>query len=75
MEKEFGIMPEAAENKLDKFKKNLIEEAEKKFGDIIYVSNKKNWDDCFTVEKDKIIFWFNTKKDGSTHMLRADLPN
>jgi len=73
MEKEFNIMPEAVENKLDKLKKHLITEAEGKFGDITYVSDKKNWDDCFTFEKDNITFWFNVKNDGSTHVLRAKL--
>jgi len=73
MKNEFEMMPESAEIKLDKLKKSLIEQAEDQYDKINFVNNKKNWDDCFTIEDGKIMFWFNTE-DNSTHVLRADLP-
>jgi hypothetical protein len=77
MEKEPGIMPEAIDNELARTKKRLIDEAMRRHGnDIVYVGNKKNWDECFTVENGEVLLWFNTKKDSSTCMLReTELPD
>lgn len=73
MEKEFGLAPEAVEDKLEKIKTSLIEKAKKEFGEIAPTRNKKSLAECFTFEEDEIFFWFNTE-DKSTHVLKADLP-
>ena len=49
-------------------KKKLIEKAVRLHNDIYPCSTKGRLDDCFTVDEDTLIFWFNTK-DNSTHIL------
>jgi hypothetical protein len=75
MKNELDMMPEVVDNKLAEIKKRLIEKAEKQYGDITFVAHRKNWDECFTFTNGEMMFWFNTKDDKSTHVLRVkDLP-
>jgi hypothetical protein len=46
----------------------LIQKAIQKHGKIFPCSNKKSLLDCFTVEGEQIIFWYNTE-DQTTHVL------
>ena len=54
---------------LEQQKWQLIEKAEKLFGKIHPCLNKPTLDDCFTLTKDReLFFWFNTE-DNSTHLV------
>lgn len=48
-------------------KQKLINEALKRHEKIYPVGNYNNIDECFTVEEDSILFWYNTE-DKSTHL-------
>jgi hypothetical protein len=49
----------------------LIVKAMEKYGWIKPCSNKNSLSECFTVESDKVLFWFNTS-DNNTHILTAE---
>ncbi len=49
-------------------KKRMIDKAVKIHRDIYPCSATQSFNDCFTVEEDTLIFWFNTK-DNSTHIM------
>lgn len=53
-------------------KKMIISEALTKHKKIFPVGNFKAIDDCFTIDDDKLIFWFNTE-DQTTHVEVVDL--
>jgi hypothetical protein len=57
---------------MNELKKKLINRAEKQFKKIYPCSTKNNLGDCFTVEEEQLLFWFNTA-DESTHVLTHDL--
>jgi hypothetical protein len=57
---------------MNEIKKKLIHRAEKQFKKIYPCSTKNNLGDCFTVEEEQLLFWFNTA-DESTHVLTQDL--
>ena len=44
---------------MEDLKKELRQEAEEKHGKIYPPGRMENLDDCYTVEKDKVLFWFN----------------
>ena len=46
----------------------MIAEAERKYSKIFPCNFRSNLEECFTVEKNTIIFWFNTE-DYSTHIM------
>ncbi|MBD3346251.1 MAG: hypothetical protein GF401_14435 [Chitinivibrionales bacterium] len=52
-------------------KRELIKRAREQYQDIFPCTTRSNLDDCFTVENDRILFWFNTL-DASTHILTAE---
>ena len=57
---------------MNEIKQILINRAKSKFKQIHPCSTKEKLRDCFTVEGDKMIFWFNTE-DETTHILTQDL--
>lgn len=54
-------------------KKEMIREAEEKYGIVFPVSRRKELDDCFTIFDSFILFWFNTSAK-TTRVLRRELP-
>ena len=57
---------------MNSIKRKMIANARKKYRRIFPCSFRRNLDECFTIENDKIIFWFNTE-DFSTHTLTEAL--
>jgi hypothetical protein len=57
---------------MNELKKKMIRKAKQQYDQIYPCSAKKTLRDCFTVEEDQILFWFNTT-DESTHVLSQDL--
>lgn len=49
----------------------LITEAQKKFNQIYPCGSNQSLQECFTIENDMILFWFNTS-DKSTHVLCSE---
>ena len=57
---------------MNEVKKSMIRKARKKYEQIYPCATKKGFGDCFTVDEDRIMFWFNTA-DESTHVLTQEL--
>lgn len=57
---------------MNEIKQNLINRAKKQYKTIYPCSTKKKLRDCFTVEENQMIFWFNTEDD-TTHILTHDV--
>jgi len=57
---------------MNDLKKNMIRKAMKRYKNIAPCAKRHSLEDCFTVEEDKIYFWFNTE-DKSTHVLAAEM--
>jgi hypothetical protein len=57
---------------IEDLKKKMVDFAIKKHVDIYPTSDSKNLMDGFTIEKNHIIFWYNTK-DRSTHIVSAEI--
>ncbi|MBN2038271.1 MAG: hypothetical protein JW768_16140 [Chitinispirillaceae bacterium] len=57
---------------MNELKQKLILRAKKQYKQIYPCSSKKSIRDCFTVENDRMIFWFNTA-DETTHILMQEL--
>ncbi|MGM0461979.1 MAG: hypothetical protein ACQEQ4_06115 [Fibrobacterota bacterium] len=57
---------------MDHLKETLIQKAENRFTHITPCSTKRDIRDCFSVEDNRLLFWFNTS-DNSTHILTADI--
>ena len=57
---------------MNKIKKEMIQKAKEQYRQIYPCSAKKKLRDCFTVEEDQMLFWFNTT-DETTHVLTRDL--
>ncbi|MBD3315151.1 MAG: hypothetical protein GF344_05145 [Chitinivibrionales bacterium] len=55
---------------MNQIKKKLIEIATKKHEKIYPCVSRGSLDECFTVEGDRIMFWYNTE-DHSTHLITA----
>lgn len=53
---------------MNAIKNKMIKDAQRRFSSIYPVKSRNTLQDCFTVEKDIIIFWFNTD-DASTHTI------
>jgi hypothetical protein len=49
-------------------KESMIEEAIQRHGDIKPCGIKETLDDCFTIQLDMILFWYNDSQD-STHII------
>ena len=57
---------------MNEIKQNLINRAKKQYKAIYPCSTKRKLRDCFTVEENQMIFWFNTEDD-TTHILTHDV--
>jgi hypothetical protein len=57
---------------MNEIKQKLINRAKMQFKQIYPCSTKKRLKECFTVEDEMMIFWFNTEDD-STHIITQDL--
>ena len=57
---------------MNEIKKTLINRARMQFKQIFPCSTKKSLRECFTIEEDLMIFWFNTE-DETTHILTQNL--
>ena len=57
---------------MNDLKKKMILKARQQYNRIYPCSSKKNFGDSFTVEENRILFWFNTP-DKSTHVLTQEL--
>ena len=53
---------------MNHYKAHLIKAAVSKYETIAPCSDKTSLEECFTVDNDKLLFWFNTP-DCSTHLL------
>ena len=53
---------------MELLKNNLITKARRTHGIITPCSGKNSLRDCFTIEDDVLLFWYNCKS-GSTHLL------
>lgn len=58
---------------MEQLKKLLIDKAIKEHTEIIPVARRLNFDECFTVDDGKLLFWFNTPSDNSTKMVLAEI--
>jgi hypothetical protein len=57
---------------MSNLKKIMIKKAKNRYKKILPCGKKANFEDCFTVEKNKLLFWFNTE-DQSTHVESTEL--
>jgi hypothetical protein len=57
---------------MNNLKENMIRKAMNRYKNIAPCAKYRSLEDCFTVEEDKIYFWFNTE-DKSTHVLSAEM--
>jgi hypothetical protein len=57
---------------MNEIKKTLINRAKMQFKLIFPCSPKKSLRECFTIEENLMIFWFNTEDD-TTHILTQNL--
>jgi hypothetical protein len=57
---------------MNAIKKTMIKKAKSRFKKVLPCGQRRNLDECFTVEKDKVLFWFNTE-DESTHVICAEM--
>jgi hypothetical protein len=57
---------------MNSLKQKLIRQAQTQYRLIVPCNAKNDFSDSFTVEGEKVFFWFNTE-DKSTHVLTADI--
>jgi hypothetical protein len=57
--------------RMTELEKNLVRKACEKHATIYPCGPQKRFEQCFTREKEKVYFWFNTE-DESTHIVMAD---
>ena len=57
---------------MNTLKKEMIKKAKIRFKKILPCGSKRKFAECFTIERDRVFFWFNTK-DHSTHVLYSEL--
>jgi len=57
---------------MNDLKQNMIRKAVRRYKNIAPCSPRRSLDDCFTVEENKLYFWFNTE-DHSTHVLSVEM--
>jgi len=55
----------------EKLKSEMIALAKKTYGDLYVIRNRKSFEDSFTVQNQRITFWFNTNNH-STHTITYD---
>lgn len=57
---------------MQELKQKLIAKAIDKHKEIYPCSDKVSFDDCFTIHKDKLVFWYNDS-ELSTHILTESI--
>ncbi len=57
---------------MNALKEELLRKAREKYFHIYPCGSNESLADCFTIEDNTVIFWFNTG-DRSTHMISAEL--
>jgi hypothetical protein len=57
---------------MNALKKSMIKKARSRFKRILPCGRRRKLKECFTVEKDRMFFWFNTQ-DQSTHVLCTEI--
>ncbi|MDG5814891.1 hypothetical protein QA601_07375 [Chitinispirillales bacterium ANBcel5] len=57
---------------MEETKDKLISLAKRQYKKIFPCSYRQNFNDCFTVYENYVLFWFNTE-DQTTHVLKADM--
>lgn len=57
---------------MNEMKRKLIADAERQYFRIFPCSSRRELGDCFTIEDDTLLFWFNTE-DSSTHVRCVEL--
>ncbi|MDD5673469.1 MAG: hypothetical protein PHC61_04860 [Chitinivibrionales bacterium] len=57
---------------MNSLKRKMIQQAQKQYRSIWPCNDRNDFSESFTVEDEKVFFWFNTE-DESTHVLTADL--
>ena len=53
---------------MNELKQQMIQKAVKKHSNIFPCSSCRTFEECFTVESNNVIFWYNTE-DNSTHLM------
>jgi len=59
---------------MEDIKRELRKEAEEKHGKIYPAGQMRELDDCYTVEDNKVLFWFNPE-DQTTKVLAREIKN
>jgi hypothetical protein len=57
---------------MNQLKQEMIRTARKRYQAIYPCASKKSLSECFTLEEDRIVFWFNTE-DSTTHVLTEQI--
>jgi hypothetical protein len=57
---------------MEHLRRELLERAEKNYKKIYPVGTRNSFAECFTLQGDKLLFWFDTE-DRSTHMVMQSL--
>jgi hypothetical protein len=57
---------------MNELKTKMIHEAQSKYQTIFPCASQSNLDECFTIEGDRVLFWFNTE-DCTTHIIASQL--
>lgn len=62
---------------MDTIKKRMIEKAKSIYGSISFCGRKTSWDECFTLNGNVLMFWFNIGRDtrAITEEVRHDYAN
>ena len=57
---------------MNTLKKTMIKKAKSRFKKILPCGRGRKFAECFTIEKERVLFWFNTE-DKSTHVVCSDV--
>jgi len=57
---------------MNELKSHLINKARERYRSIYPCHPKEDINECFTVEENKLLLWFNTE-DNSTHLVSREL--
>lgn len=59
---------------MSKHKEKLLKKAQEVYKKVLPCGGRKSFSECFTVYENELVLWFNTK-DGSTHIVRKEIPD
>lgn len=60
---------------MEKEKQELIEKAQKLYGDIKPCGYRQSLCDCFTFERDNLVLWFNDTTDSTKILRKKAIPD